>query len=137
MAATVSSELMPGYLLITGSGKVDDLDQYRALVRSYGDEIRKHDCHRILLDERRIAYGPSLLLQSDIVSFYESDFHPDAKDLQLAVVLDDKLLELGKFWEHRSREAGYRYGAFSSIDEASGFLTGSGAGAGPDQSREC
>ena len=135
MDATISSELMPGYLLITGSGKVDALDEYRAMVRRYGEEIRKHGCRRILVDERRVAYGPSLLLQSDIVDFYESDLSPDAKHLHVAVVLDDKLLDLGEFWEHSSREAGYRYGAFSSIDEATGFLTGSGAG--PDQSREC
>ena len=125
MNTTVSSELRPGYLLLVGFGEVVSLDQYRFLVRQYSDEIKKYDCRKIIVDERLVAYGPSLLLQSDIVDFYEFDLGADATDWQLAVVINKELLGLGEFWAHGSREAGYPYRVFLSIEEASAFLTSS------------
>ena len=125
MNTTVSSELRPGYLLLVGSGEVVSLDQYRALARQYGDEIGKYDCRKIIVDERQVAYGPSLLLQLEIVDFYEFDLGADATDWQLAVVIDKELLAIGEVWAHSSREAGYPYRVFLSIEEASTFLTSS------------
>ncbi len=122
MNTTVSSELRPGYLLLVGSGEVVSLDQYRVLVRQYGDEIRKHNCRKIIVDERQVAYGPSLLLQLDIIDFYEFDLGADATDWQLAVVVDNELLGLGEVWAHSSREAGYPYRVFSSMDDARMYL---------------
>ena len=98
------------------------LDQYRVLARQYGDEIRKYDCRKIIVDERQVAYGPSVLLHLEIIKFYEFDLGPDATDLQLTVVVDNKDLGLGEVWAHSSREAGYPYRVFPSIEEASAFL---------------
>ena len=122
MNTTVSSELKPGYLLLVGSGEVVSLDQYRFLARQYSDEIRKYDCRKIIVDERQVAYGPSLLLQLDIIDFYEFDLGADATDWQLAVVVDNELLGLGEVWAHSSREAGYPYRVFSSMDDARMYL---------------
>ena len=125
MDTTVSSELRPGYLLLVGSGEVVSLDQYRFLARQYSDEIRKYDCRKIIVDERQVAYGPSLLLQLDIIDFYEFDLGADATDWQLTVVVDNELLAIGEVWADSSREAGYPYRVFLSIEEASAFLTSS------------
>ena len=131
MNTTVSSELRPGYLLLVGSGEVVSLDEYRFLARQYGEEISKYDCRKIIVDERQVAYGPSLLLQSDIIDFYEFDLGEDATDWQLAVVVGNDLIELGEFWAHSSREAGYSYRVFLSIEEAAAFLTSSSGEAPP------
>ncbi len=125
MNTTVSSELRPGYLLLVGSGEVVSLDQYRFLARQYSDEIRKYDCRKIIVDERQVAYGPSLLLQLEIIDFYEFDLGADATDWQLTVVVDNEMLGLGEVWAHSSREAGYPYRVFLSVEEASAFLTSS------------
>ena len=125
MNTTVSSELRPGYLLLVGSGEVVSLEQYRFLARQYSDEIRKYDCRKIILDERQVAYGPSLLLQLEIIDYYEFDLGADSKDWQLTVVVDNEMIGIAEVWAESSREAGYPYRAFASVEEASAFLTSS------------
>ena len=129
MNTTVSAELRPGYLLLVGSGEIMSLDQNRFYARQISDEIGKFDRRKIILDERQVEFGPGLLLQLDAIDFYESDLGEDATDWQLCVVAGDDLLMLGEFWAKSSRDAGYPFQFFSSIEEAVASLESRSEGA--------
>ena len=129
MNTTVSSELTPDHLLLVGYGEIMSLDQYRFYSRQVSHEIGKFDRRKIILDERQVEYGPSLLLQLDSIDFYDSDLGEDAADWQLCVVAGDDLLMLGEFWAKSSRDAGYAFQFFSSIEEAVAFLESRSEGA--------
>lgn len=122
MSAVVSSELKGDYLLVVGTGEVISADEYRILTEQYVNEILQHDKSNIIIDETKIHYAPSLLLQSEIVDFYSTDMPEEMKKWKLAVVLHDDYMTFGEFWAHSANEAGYAYKAFTNMEDALEFI---------------
>jgi hypothetical protein len=122
MNATISSKTENDYLLIEASGRIDSLEEYKLLLRRYCDEIQKSGITKIIIVELNVQYSQSLKLQSDIVDSYEELPH-EMRYWKVACVVHSDLIETGKFWEFRSRQGGYNYKAFSSLEEANKFMS--------------
>jgi hypothetical protein len=122
MTSSVKSEAKNGYLLLTGEGPIVSMEEYKTLLGQYVDEVQKQAQIKIVVDERLVDYGPSLLNQADIVTFTASEMPEVMKTWKLAVVLKDEHMALGEFWECESRSAGYPYMVFSKMDDAIQYI---------------
>ena len=118
MTSSVTSESKGGYLLLTGEGPIVSMEEYKTLLRQYVDEIQKQTLRKIVVDERIVDYGPSLMNQMDIVTFTASEMPEEMKTWKIAVVVRDEHTVLGKFWESESNKSGFPYVIFSDMDDA-------------------
>ena len=123
MHVTISSKAENDYLLIESSGSIVNLEEYKVLVKRYVDEIAKYGINKILLDESKIKWAKSLLLQSDIVDFITDELNEVMRELKIACVVDNDVIDIAKFWEFKSKQSGYNHKAFSSMDEARTFIS--------------
>ena len=86
MKLTLSSKIENGYLLVDASGSIADIEEYKLLVKRYYDEIMKYDIKKIILDESKMQYPKSLVLQRDIVEYYTGGLPEELRFWKLACV---------------------------------------------------
>jgi hypothetical protein len=123
MNFAVKSKLENDYLQIKGSRSVVDIEEYKLLVKRYCDEISKYGIKKIILDETRLQYAKSIVLQTGIVDFYSKDY-PESSSWKVASVVNSDLIDFGKFWEQKAKQLGcYYHKAFTSIEEARKFIS--------------
>ena len=122
MSIKISSELHDDYLLLTSSGSVSTIDEYESLVEQYLKEAPKFDKRTIVIDETGIQFTPSLMLQSDIVKFFNQNSPDEMKKAKVAVISNKESMDFQKYWEFWANQAGYNYKVFSSMDEALEFI---------------
>ena len=77
---------------------------------------------KIVIDERNIDYGPSLMNQMNIVTFTASEMPEEIKTWKIAIILSGEHMILGEFWESASKDSGYSFETFSNMDAAIRFI---------------
>ena len=77
MIEAISSRIESDYLLIVASGNIVSNEEYRILLKRYCDEIAQSGLKTVIIDETNVDYAVSLLLQTEIVDFYESGELPE------------------------------------------------------------
>ena len=92
------------------------------------DEIDKYDTKNIIIDESKVKYEKSFVLQSDIFKFFPDELSEEMKSWKIAIVVDSQLEDIGKFWEYKANKSGYNfYKVFTSIEEAKKFISNLGS----------
>ena len=99
MKLTLSSKQENDYLLIEATGSIADIEEYILLVKRYCDEAGKYDTMKIIIDESKMQYPKSLVLQSDIVGQYSVELPEELSFWKLACVVDRNMIEIAKFWK--------------------------------------
>ena len=123
MNITVTSKEESGYLLLKASGSIVNIEEYQLLVKRYLDEIDKYDIRNIIIDETKVRYEKSFLLQSDIINFFSNELPKEVKSWKVACVVDSQIEDVGKFWEYKAQKSGFNfYKVFTSIKEAKKYL---------------
>ena len=79
MNFTVSSHKEEDYLVVKGSGGVNNIDEYKLLIERYYDEFKRHNARKIIVDEREMGYPSFLELQIDIVNFIAKIFPTECR----------------------------------------------------------
>ena len=124
MIEAITSQVEGDYLLIVASGKIVTNEEYRTLLKRYCDAIVKSGLKKALIDESKVDYAHSLLLQTDIVEFYESGELPEEfSTWKLASVVPEHMSLLVDFWADVARRSGYDQHGFTSIELAREFLS--------------
>ena len=111
------------YLLIESSGSIADIEEYQLHTKRHVDEIMKYGIKKIIVDESKIQWAKSLLLQSDIVDFYSDELPEEMRFWKVACVVDSEFIDIVKFWEFKANQSGYNYKAYTSIEEARKFMS--------------
>ncbi len=122
MKLTLSSKQENDYLLMEASGSIADLEEYILLVKRYCDEAGKYDTMKIIIDESKMQYPKSLVLQSDIVEQYSVELPEELSFWKLACVVDRNMVHIAKFWEFKATQSGCNHKAFDSIEEARAWM---------------
>ncbi len=124
MIEAISSRVESDYLLIVASGRIVTDEEYRVLLKRYCDEIARSGLKTALIDETNVDYAVSLLLQTEIVDFYESGELPeDFSTWTLVSVAPEGMSLIGDFWADTAKRSGYDHHAFASIELAREFLS--------------
>ncbi len=122
MKLTLSSKIENDYLIVEASGSIADIEEYKLLVKRYYDEIMKYDIKKIILDESKMQYPKSLVLQRDIVEHYSVGSSKAPRLWKLACVVDRNMIDIAKFWEFNATQRGCNHKAFDSIEEARAWM---------------
>lgn len=127
MINTISTTREHDYLVIVASAKIVSNEEYQELVDRYATEIVHSQLQKVLIDETQVEYAPSLLLHSDIVSYYSRE--PASSDLvktwQIACVGAPDADVFYEFWESIARNAGYNQKFFTTLEKARTYLQNS------------
>ena len=123
MHRIISSRVENDYLLIVASGNIASNEDYQLLVKRYCNEIVKSGLDKIIIDESKVQYAPSLLLQIDIVEFYSSGELPEEfKTWKIACVGPVDFMMFYDFWADAAKRKGYDHSAFVSMESAREFI---------------
>ena len=123
MIEAISSKVERDYLLIVASGKIVSNEEYRLFVKRYCDEIVQSGLKKIIIDETKVDYALSFLLQNDIVEFYSSgDLPEEFSTWKIACVGREDMSAFSDFWADLAQRSGYDHQGFSSIESAREFL---------------
>ncbi len=124
MIEAISSRVEGDYLLIVASGKIVSNEEYRLLFKRYCDEIVQSGLKKIIIDETKVDYALSFLLQNDIVEFYSSGELPEEfSTWKIACVGREDMSTYSDFWADLAQRSGYDHQGFSSIESAREFLS--------------
>ena len=119
----ITSRKENDYLVINATAKIDTDQQYQELVKQYCDEAVKNGSTKLIIDESKVDYAQSLLLQSEIVSFYSSgDLPGEFREWKIACIIQPGFMIYGEFWEKLAREKGFNQKAFTSMESARTFM---------------
>ena len=119
----ISSRVEDDYLLILASGDIDSNEDYQLLLKRYCDDIVKSGLDKIIIDESKMQYAPSLALQMDIVEFYSSGELPEEfKTWKIACVGSEDFMMFFDFWADAAKRSGYDHSAFASMESAREFM---------------
>ena len=99
MILALSSKIENDYLIVEASGSIADIEDYKLLAKRYCDEIMKYDIKKIIIDESKMKYPNSLVLQRDIVEHYSVGPPEEFRFWKLACVVDRNMIEIAKFWK--------------------------------------
>ena len=123
MNVTMSSRVENDYLLIVASGNIACKEDYQLLLKQYCDEIVKSGLDKIIIDESKVQYAPSLVLQTDIVEFYSSGELPEQfKTWKIACVGPEDFMIFYDFWADAAKRSGYDHRGFASMELACEFM---------------
>lgn len=110
-------------LIIVASGRVYSIEEYQMMVKLYSDEIVKSGLSKIIIDERKVEYSPSIMLQVEVVNFYSSGELPkELASWKVAGIGAQESIPLFEFWAAFARSKGYDNWAFSSLSDAKSFM---------------
>lgn len=123
MVATVNSRPEESYLLIEGTGSIENADDEKTFSSSCYEEIQKHGSKRVLVDQRNISFKSSILDQCDVVSHYSTEFDVMIRATRIAVLVLPESEELHAFWEVYANNRGYPWKVYTEMEDAIGFLT--------------
>ena len=123
MKLTLSSKIENDYLIVEASGSIADIEEYKLIAKRYCTEIMKYDIKKIIIDESKMKYPNSLVLQSDIVKYYSVGLPNELRFWKLACVVDRNMIDIAKFWEFKATESEYNHKAFESIEEAKAWIS--------------
>jgi len=119
LSVTVDDDI----LLITASGRIYSLQEYKMMVMLYSDEIVKSGLCKIIIDERQVEYSPNIMLQVEVINFYSSGELPqELANWKVAGIGSEESMPLFEFWAAFARSKGYDNWAFSSLDDAKSFM---------------
>ena len=122
MNFSITSKTEGSYLLLAGEGPIVSMAEYKTTVRQYVDEVQKQTLRKIVVDQRKVDFGPSLINQMDIVTFTAREMPEEIKTWKIAVVMSDEHMILGEFWKFSSKDSGYSFETFSNIDAAIQYI---------------
>ena len=124
MGAKTTSELHDDYLLLTGYGTIESISEYESLTEEYLNEaIKHHSLAAVIVNEVDIVFAPSLLLQLEVINFYDDNFPEIFKSIKVAVISNTDSFPFQYFWQHCANSAGYPYyKVFTSMAEAIAFV---------------
>lgn len=123
MNRIISSSVENDYLLIVAAGKIVFNEEYQLQVKGYCEAIVESGLDKIIIDERKVRYAPSLILQLDIVKFYSSRELPEElKTWKIACVGPKDSMIFFDFWADAAKRSGYDHRAFASMESAREFM---------------
>ena len=119
MAIHFDYSLKGDLLLITTSGKDDNLKEVENYIRSIGALAFQNNCDKVLCDERDLSYSISFLDTYDLAE----NVSQKAKFIKkVAVVCDQKYLKDGKFYELVSNNRGLNMLVTDNIQQAKKWI---------------
>lgn len=123
MIESIESVLEDGYVHITANASIVTSEEYRSLVKHYIAEIERSGLNKAIIDETKVKYAPSFLLQMDIVDFYSNEeISEKIRSWRVACIGPSESMLFFKFWEDLAQKAGYEQKACSSLGEAQNYL---------------
>ena len=115
MVANISTNQEEDYLLIKTSGTINGWIEF---TKQLYEEITECNCNKTIIDHRELEFPDGLMHYVDLVGFYAENLPFDIRFLKVAVVINTKYEEVGHFWETYCHNRGFRYRAFTSMEDA-------------------
>ncbi|MGA7594905.1 MAG: hypothetical protein WCA64_06885 [Gallionella sp.] len=121
MSAEIASRNEGGLLIIKTSGTIKDIGWVTFSKRLY-EVVARHGCTRIIIDNSELEIPTRLIEYVNLEKYYSECLPFEVRFIKLAVVLNSKYKESGKFWETYCNNRGFGYKAFTSMEDASAYM---------------
>jgi hypothetical protein len=119
MAIEYQIENQDTFLHVVAKGQDDSLDEVLAYFGAIVEASLQHESHKILCDEREVAYTISVF---DTFQLAETASKYAPKLVKVAIVCDPRYLESGKFYETVASNRGLSVLVTSNYTEAVEWL---------------
>jgi hypothetical protein len=112
-------EMEDDALYVTASGFDESLEEVTAYGQAVIDACKKHQCRKVLSDERDLEYRLNTVDTYELATYY-AERVPDI--IKVAVVCAPESYENGEFWETVVRNRALTFRVFTDMDEARTWL---------------
>jgi hypothetical protein len=119
--ALVSFEQKENYILVIGRGERNDFISIMDGTKQINEAVKKFKNPYFLLDYRDVRFNIPITNLFDAVRVYETKM-PDFKNINVAVVLSEINLNLGKYWKDIVQQRGFNFMVFDDLATAELWL---------------
>jgi hypothetical protein len=119
--ALVSFEQKENYILVIGRGERNDFISIMDGTKQINEAVKKFQNPYFLLDYRNVRFNIPITNLFDAVRVYETKM-PDFKNINVAVVLSEINLNLGKYWKDIVQQRGFNFMVFDDFAIAESWL---------------
>jgi hypothetical protein len=106
-------------LYVTASGFDKSLEEVTAYGQAVIAACRKHQCHKVLCDERALEYRLNTVDTYELAKYY-AKYVPTL--VKAAVICRPENYESGQFWETVARNRALTFRVFTKMNEARAWL---------------
>ena len=122
MELTIASQDKGEYLLIECKGSLQTKEELFMHSQLLFDEIMKHGARRVLIDDVETHFPLELFPYFGLVQDYVENYPPEIRSLQIGVVVAEEYKDVAESWEALCVSRGLQFYAFTSFEEAIGWL---------------
>lgn len=123
MIELIESTDMGDYLLVTTSGTIETVEEWKEADMRAADLIRSQKHRRVIADERNLIHKQSVIAVTQLVRQVIDEMPQDFMGLRLAAVVNAKSRSIADFWETYSVNRGYNWRAFEDMSQAITFIS--------------
>lgn len=118
MPFDISARKEKDTLLLKVSGKLESLEELKALsVRLYEASI-KFETRKVLIDEMALELTGSIVHQAELIKFYSENLPQEIREYRVAVAVDPKYRDLADFWNLYGSNRGFPWRGVTSLEAA-------------------
>lgn len=122
MTIRYSVEQRGDLLCFVGEGVEEGLEQNKQIHQMIVQACNKHDCTKVLIDDRQVKYTASFTSLYELAKSY-SQIHLPRKVEKVAVVASPEYKETNDFFEDTTRNRGVNLRVFSLVEDAQAWLS--------------
>ncbi len=122
MNLTITSAEKNQYLLVESKGSAINKEGLIHHCQLVFEEIARHDCGKILINEPDTNFSLELTDYFDLVRGYVDTLPPETRKLKIAAVVASQYKEVADTWETLCLSRGFKYFAFTCFDKAEEWL---------------
>lgn len=122
MSITIDAVDKQEYLLIQPKGQARSRDELMQYCHRIQEEILKHDCDRILINEPTTHFSLEITDYFELIKNYVENSPPEVRALKIAAVVAPAYKQVADTWESLCESHGFRYYTFTDFDDARMWL---------------
>jgi len=122
MKLTITSHNKDGYLLIESKGTLQTRDELIEHSQLLFDEIVEQGAKKVIVDDRGTHFPMELFPYFGLVQDYAVSYPPEIRSLIIGIVVAPEYKEVAESWESLCLTRGLQFYAFTSLEEATGWL---------------
>lgn len=122
MQLTITSHNKDGYLLIESKGTLQTKEELIKHSQLMFDEIMRQGAKRIIVDDTGTDFPLELFPYFGLVQDYAVSYPPEIRSLIIGIVVAQEYKEVAASWESLCLTRGLQFYAFTSLEEATGWL---------------
>ena len=119
----LDSTLENDVLWVKVTGNIKSITDWQNLVHMYYKAYEPYGVENVILDQSDLDFPIDFFHMMEITRYYSNELPFDIRLVNVAVVVKEKYLELGEFWETYSHNGGFPFKIFYSLESARQYIS--------------